>query len=42
MLANPEVEPHAPDTYQLKLVPGGSIKDTREGGLNQVKRRLWP
>ncbi len=22
ILANPEVEPHAPNTYQLKLVPG--------------------
>ena len=25
ILANPEVEPHAPNTYQSKLVPGGSI-----------------
>ncbi len=25
-LANPEVEPHAPNTHQSKLVPGGSIK----------------
>ncbi len=24
MLANPEVEPHAPNTYQSKLVPSGS------------------
>ena len=25
ILANHEVEPHAPNTYQSKLVPGGSI-----------------
>ena len=25
ILANPDVEPHAPSTYQSKLVPGGSI-----------------
>ncbi len=27
ILANPEVEPHAPNTYQSKLVPGGSINN---------------
>ncbi len=25
ILANPEVEPHAPNTYQSKLVPSDSI-----------------
>ncbi len=24
ILANPEVEPHAPNTYQSKLVPGAT------------------
>ncbi len=27
ILANPEVEPHAPNTYQWKLVPSDSIKE---------------
>ncbi len=32
ILANPEVEPHAPTTYQSKLVTGGSI-DVRDPHL---------
>ena len=29
ILANPEVEPHAPDTYQSKLLPGVSINSNK-------------
>ncbi len=42
ILANPELEPHAPNTYQSKLRPGGSInhhtnmRGTR-GPCNTVK-----
>ncbi len=36
ILANPEVEPHAPNTYQSKLVPGGSIKSNEcEGSTSR-------
>ncbi len=29
ILANPEVKPHAPNTCQSKLVPGGSINSNK-------------
>ncbi len=29
ILANPELEPHAPNTYQSKLVPSGSINNNK-------------
>ena len=31
-LANPEVEPHAPNTYQSKLIPSGSIISNKSEG----------
>ncbi len=36
IVANPEVEPHAPNTYQSKLVPSGSIdSNKREGSTSR-------
>ncbi len=36
ILANPEVEPHASDTYQSKLVPDGSIDSNKcEGSTSR-------
>ncbi len=36
ILANPEVEPHAPNAYQSKLVPGGSINSNKcEGSTSR-------
>ncbi len=36
ILINPEVEPHAPNTYQSKLVPGGSINSNKcEGSTSR-------
>ncbi len=32
ILANPEVEPHAPYTYQSKLVPSVSINSNKSQG----------
>ncbi len=32
ILANPEVDPRAPNTYQSKLVPGGSINSNKSEG----------
>ncbi len=37
ILANPEVEPHAPNTYQSKLVPGGFINSNKcEGSTSRL------
>ena len=37
ILANPELEPHSPNTYQLKLGPGGSINSNRcEGSTSRL------
>ena len=37
ILANREVEPHAPDTYQSKLVPSGSINSIKcEGSTSRT------
>ena len=33
ILANPDVEPHAPNTYQSKLAPGGSINGNKCEGF---------
>ena len=36
ILAYPEVEPHAHNTYQSKLVPGGSINSNKcEGSTSK-------
>ena len=36
ILANPEVEPHAPNTYQSKLVPSDSINSNKcEGSTSR-------
>ena len=36
ILANPKVEPHAPNTYQSKLVPGGSNNSNKcEGSMSR-------
>ncbi len=36
ILANPEVESHAPNAYQSKLVPGGSIYSNKcEGSTSR-------
>ena len=36
ILANPKLEPHAPDTYQSKLVPGDSIYSNKcEGSISR-------
>ncbi len=37
ILANPEVEPHAPNTYQSKLVPSDSIKSDITWDLTRKK-----
>ncbi len=36
ILANPEEEPHAPTTYQSKLVPGGSINSNKCEGSTSL------
>ncbi len=38
ILANPELEPHAPNAYQSKLVPDGLINDNKCEGSTS---RLW-
>ncbi len=35
-VANPELEPHAPNTYQSKLVPGGSINSNKCEGSTSM------
>ena len=36
ILANPKVEPHAPNTYQSKLVPSDSINSNKcEGSTSR-------
>ncbi len=36
ILANPKVEPHTPNKYQSKLVPGGSINSNKcEGSTSR-------
>ena len=41
ILANPEVEPHARNTYQSKLLPGGSINSNKcEGSTSRITKQF--